>query len=194
MISPFQFIRHPDGSMRLKDFPTVTLNTIEQQGTVTGRDWQAELGLPVYFEEWEAMATLKSDTRHGTLTFILMDESPTRLPGHPRLQPKLMSLPTVCSLELGHSGFLIGMVTAYVLDERRSDVEGDFILGHARFFDSPLAEKAMEGVRRKILTHVCPVVYRPDGAPPGSGAVLQVSVVPGDYPGCPNARILDWSP
>lgn len=206
-LSPFQFQQAPDGSMSLADHPDIRLDTIEGQGTVTGRDWQAELGFPYYFEEWEALAKLRSDAYRGTLTFIIMDESPTRLPGHPRLQPKQIVLPTLCSLELGHSGFVVGMVYAYLLgiDALRTvipsrlgltlpaEVEGDFVIGHATFFDSAMAEKAIEGLRRGTFTHTCPVIWSPDGALPGTGALVQVSLVPGDFPGCPNAKVLQWS-
>ena len=206
-LSPFQFSQNPDGSPRLDNFPGLKLNTVEDQGTATGRNWQQELAMPHWFEEWEAMAKLKSDQRHGDLKFVLADESKTNLVGHPRLRPKLISLPTVVPLELAHSGFIVGMVYAYVLgiEEGRTalpswlnvtlpaDLEGDFIIGLAQFVDSDLAEKAKEGVRSGAFTHTGPVVFKPEGAPDGSGAVLQVSLVPGDFPGIANAKILTWS-
>lgn len=206
-LSPFQFQQAADGSMSLADHPDIQLTTIEGQGTVTGRDWQRELGFPYYFEEWEELAKLRSDAYRGSLTFIAMDQSETRLPGHPRLQPKLVSLPTICSLELGHSGFVVGMVYAYLLgiDALRTvipsrlglnlpaEVEGDYLIGQAAFFDSAMAEKTLEGLRRGIFTHTCPVVWSPDGAISGTGALVQVSLVPGDYPGIANAKILSWT-
>lgn len=206
-LSPFQFKEAPDGSMSLKDHPNVRLDTIEEQGTVKGRDWQSELKLPVYFEEWEALARIKSPFYRGSLTFIVMDESPTRLPGHPRLQPKQIVLSTVCGLELGHSGFVVGMVHSYHLgidDLQRTlpsrlnvklpaEVEGDFLIAQATFFDSLLADRALEGLKRNIFTHTCPVLWTPDGAPTGTGALVQVALVPGDYPGCPNAKVINWS-
>jgi hypothetical protein len=185
--------------MRVKDFPGRTL-TVEQQGSVTGRDWRQELGLPYYFEEWEEMAKLRSDEPRGRVTFIAMDESPTQLVGHPRMQPKQIALPTQCSLELGHTGFLIGALYGYFLGRLPPGLnvplptlEGDFIVGQATFFDSALAEKAQEGVQRNIFSHVCPVVWSTEGAPVGTGLLVQLSLVPGDYPGCPNARVLGWS-
>lgn len=207
-ISLIQYAQQPDGSMTLKGLPHVTLETIEQQGSVTGRDWQGELGLPTYYEEWEAMAALRSNESRRGLRFVLMDESPTRLAGNPRLQPQRVTLSTTCQLELGHTGFVIGIVHRFVLgfDELRSqiptmfgieipaDLEGDFIIGTALLFDSPLAEKAWEGLQRGIFTHVCPALLRPTSEPPGTGQLVQVSLVPGDYPGCPNARVIGgWS-
>lgn len=206
-LSPFQFVQDPGGALRLADFPDVTLHTIAEQGTVEGRPWQQELGLPYSFEEWEALARLRTDRPHGEVTFVLMDESPTRLPGQPRLRPKQVLVSPVCALELAHSGFVIGTVDAYVMgiDEGRtthpawftvplpSDLEGDVIVGHARFFDSAMAEAAQEGLARGIFTHVCPVLWTPTGAVLGTGALVQVSLVPGDFPGCPRARVLDWS-
>lgn len=206
-LSPFQFQQAPDGSMSLADHPDIRLDTIEEQGTVTGRDWQNELGFPYYFEEWEALAKLRSDAYRGTLTFIAMDQSETRLPGHPRLQPKQIVLPTLCSLELGHSGFVVGFVYAFFLgiDDLRTvissrlglntpaEIRGDYLIGQATFFDSAMAEMAQEGLDRGIFTHTCPVVWSPDGALPGTGALVQVSLVCGDFPGCPNAKVLRWS-
>jgi hypothetical protein len=182
--------------MRLADFPALTLNTVEQQGKVAGRDWQQELSLPYYFEEWEALATPKSDAHRGQLTFVLLDESETNLPGHPRMRPTQIVLPTACRLELGHTGFLIGSIGAFFLGGALLNIplpnglEGDFIIGQATFFDSALAERAQEGLTRGIFTHVCPVVWSTEGASPGTGLVVQVSLVSGDYPGCPNSRVL----
>lgn len=194
-VSPFQFTQQPDGSMTLPDFPNVALSTVEGQGSVLGRDWAKELDLPVYWEEWEALAKPRSDKHHGTLTFILMDEAPTRLPGHPRMDPRQITLPTACPLELGHQGFIIGFVHSYLFGAvpRPANVQGTYIIGHATFFDSALADKAIEGITQGVFTHVCPVVWAPPGVPIGTGQLAQVSLVPGDFPGCPNARILNFT-
>lgn len=206
-LSPFQFEQQPDGSMGLADFAALTLNTIEGQGHVTGRNWQSELALPEFFEQWEAMATPRSDAHRGRMTAALFDEAPTRLVGHPKMQPKQIVLPTACPLELGHSGFVVGGVYGFVLGVEAmrgavpallnltlpAELEGDYILGQATFFDSLLAKKAQEGIQRNIFTHVCPVVWSTEGASPGTGLLVQVSLVCGDFPGCPNSRILNWS-
>lgn len=206
-ISLIQYDQQPDGSMTLKGLPHVTLETIEQQGRVAGRDWQPELGMPLYFEEWESMARLHSVQSRHVVRFVLLDESPTRLPGNPRLQPQRVTLPAMCQLELGHTGFVVGMVHTFMpvsmaMREQiqiffdlkiPTDLEGDFIIGMASLFDSPLAEKAWEGLRRGIFTHVCPALLRPSSEPPETGQLVQVSLVPGDYPGCLNARVLGWS-
>ena len=202
-ISPIQFAQQPDGSMRLEGLPHVTLEAIQEQGRVIGRDWQGELGLPQYYEDWELLAR---DTRLSAqyLRFVLMDEAVTRLPGNPRMQPQQVILPQTCPLELGHTSFVIGVVFAFILgfDAVRqeipsllgidipSDLEGDYIVGTARLFTSPLAGKAWQGLQQNIFTHVCPNVFRPTGDPPGTGHLVQVTLAPGDYPGCPNARVL----
>lgn len=67
-LSPFQFTQQLDGSMSLGDFPHVTLNTVEGQGSVVGRDWQTELGMPTYYEEWEALARVRSDEHRGCMS------------------------------------------------------------------------------------------------------------------------------
>lgn len=196
-MSPFQF-SNPDGaSPTLPDFPGLTLHTVEGQGSAVGRDWAKELDMPTYFEEWEALAKCRSDRLWGRVTFVVFDESATRLPGHPRLKPRQIALPFHCSLELGHEGFLVGQLCTYVLraspSVRHVQLEGECLMAEAAFFDSPLAEKAVEGLTRGLFTHVCPVLWAPPGVPVGTGMLVQVSLVPGDYPGCPNARVLEWS-
>lgn len=205
-LSPLQFSQDPDGTVRLADFPRLALHTIEEQGTADGLAWQQALGLPYYFEEWEALARIRTEASVGSVTFVLMDASPTRLPGQPRLQPKQILLPTVCSLEFGHSGFIVGTVSAYGIgiDATRqavpswitsplpTDLEGDVVVGQARFYDSALAERALEGLRQGLFTHVCPVIWTPEGGELGTGALVQVSLVPGDFPGCPRAHVLSW--
>ena len=178
------------------------MQTIEEQGHVIGRNWQQELELPTYQEEWEAMATVRGmSLRH--VRFIVMDQSASRLPGHARLQPKAVILPSTCPFELGHTGFVIGNVYGFVtgFDELRelipslfnieipTEPEGDFIIGTARLFDSALAQKAWEGLQLGIFTHVCPMIFTPAESP-GMQRLAQVSLVPGDFVGCEGARIL----
>lgn len=205
-LSLIQFTQQPGGVMGLKNLPNITLEAIQDQGTVTGRDWPSELSLPTYYEDWELLSRIRGvSPRH--VRFVLMDESPTRLPGNPRLQPQKVTLPMpqTCALELGHTGFLIGVVYAYIVgfDELRTEVpsmlgielpmelDGDYIIGQAQLFDSPLADAAWLGLQRNIFTHVCPNIFRPTGAEPGTGTLVQVTLTPGDYPGCPNARVLN---
>lgn len=204
-LSAIQILRQQDGSMRIKDLPHVNVETIQEQGAVTGRNWQAELGLPTYHEEWEAMARIRGlSSRH--IRFVLMDESITRLPGNPRLQPQQITLPpsASCSLELGHTGFVVGAVYTFLLgfDELRTQIpsmfgfeppnglEGDYIIGQAQLFDSLLADKAWEGLQRGIFTHTCPLLFRHTEEPAGTGKLVEVALTPGDYPGCPGAGVL----
>lgn len=204
-LSAIQILRQQDGSMQIKDLPHVNVETIQEQGAVTGRNWQRELGLPTYYEEWEAMARIRGlSARH--IRFVLMDESATRLPGNPRLQPQKVTLPatSTCPFELGHTGFVVGVVYTFLLgfDELRTQIpsmfgfelpkglEGDYIIGQAQLFDSLLADKAWEGLQRGIFTHTCPVLFRQTEEPAGTGQLVEVTLTPGDYPGCPGAGVL----
>jgi hypothetical protein len=209
-LSPLQFIKKPDGTMGLKGQPSVTLETVEGQGQVKGRDWQSELFLPKYREDWEALARPRGLSARR-VSFVLMDEAPTNQKGHPRLRPEMIELPTSCQFELGHTGFVVGIVNYFVPLLRSQKLscsdepvllpslepfsipftpEGSFVVAHARLYDSPLAEAAWLGITRGIFSHVCPIIFRPFGAPADTGTLLQVSLVPGDFPGCPNARIM----
>lgn len=123
------------------------------------------------------------------------------------MQPKQIVLPVKCSLELAHTGFVIGAVYGFFLgvDAMREalpsllnlklpvELHGDYLIGQATFFNSALADKAWEGLVCGIFTHTCPVIWQPAGAPAGTGMLVQTSLVPGDYPGCPNARVLGRS-
>lgn len=209
-LSPLQFIKKPDGTMGLKGQPSVTLETVEGQGQVKGRDWPSELGLPPFYEDWEVLARPRGMSSRR-LSFVLMDESPTNQKGHPRLRPEMIELPTSCQFELGHTGFVVGIVNCFVPLLRSQKLscndepvllpssepfslpftpEGSFVVAQAQFYDSGLAEAAWLGITRGIFSHACPVIFKPFGAPADTGTLLQVSLVPGDFPGCPNARIL----
>ena len=205
MKSPFQqYLHHADGTITLEGHPQVTIDAIQDQGHATARDIERELGLPTYFEEWEAIATPQGLSPR-MVRFVLLDESETRLQGNPRLQPRSITLPptATCPLEFGHRGFVVGAVSAFFLgfkenaeDLRRMQidipdwVEGECILAHAQLFDSPLADKAWEALQRGIFTHVCPLVLRQGAEPIGTGQLVEVSLTTDDYPGCPGAKIL----
>lgn len=199
MKSQFQY-RHGPNGITLEGLPNVRLSMIEEQGKVVGRNWQAELKLPVYQEEWEEWGLVRGMSRRS-VRFIVMDESASRLPGHVRLNPQAIALPRSCPFELGHSGFLIGSVHAFITgfgDVRElvpslfgfevplDLIEGDYIVGEARLFDSPLATKAWQGLQQNIFTHVCPMTFMADGVE----SLVQVTLTPGDFVGCENARIL----
>lgn len=203
MKSPWQqFQQQPDGSFTLEGRPDLALEVIEDQGRVTGRDIESELGLPKYFEEWELMAKPRGySSRH--IQFICADELPTRFPGHYRFQPRRITLPTTCHLEFGHRGFVVGTVHPFYLgfDELRElvtgmfdfeipkELHGDYIIGQATLFDSLLADKAWDALRLGIFSHVCPLVLRKIDEPAGTGQLVEVSLVSNDYPGCPGAKI-----
>lgn len=200
MKSPFQYLHRSDGTIGLVGLPHVKLDLIEGQGKVVGRNWQHELNLPTYQEEWDEMAEVRGMSNRA-VRFIVMDESASRLPGHPRLNPQAIMLPKTCPLELGHSGFVVGFVHSFVcgFDELRAwtpelfgievpldVIEGDYIVGTARLYDSQLSDAAWQGIQRKIFSHVCAMTFMADG----KESLVQVSLVCGDFPGCENARIL----
>lgn len=204
MKSPFQYQFHPDGTITLAGCPDTTLELIEEQGIVVGRNWQAELGLPTYYEQWEDWAQVRGPS-HRHVRFVLIDASPSRLPGHPRVQPHLLVLPEQgCLFELGHTGFVIGVVYSFARccgDDRRAvprllgfeipadlQVEGDFIIGQAQLLNSRLSDAAWRGLQAGLLSHVCPMSWRPTEG--GDERLVQVTLTTGDYPGCPHATIL----
>ena len=198
-----QYDHQPDGSIGLVGRPDVGIEVIQDQGRVTGRNIEAELGLPKYFEEWEVLAKPRGLSRRQ-IQFIVMDQSETRFPDRYRFQPQRVTLPSTCHLEFGHRGFVVGIVHTFLLGfeelreripsmfsvELPEEVEGDYIVGQGTLFDSPLAEKAWDALRLGIFTHVCPLVFRKIDEPAGTGQLVELSLVAGDYPGCQNARVL----
>ena len=132
-----------------------------------------------------------------------MVQSETRFPDRYRFQPQRIALPSTCHLEIGHRGFLIGIVHTFILrfDEMRvqiptkfgvelpKEVEGDYVVGQATLFDSPLAERAWDALRLGIFLHVCPLVFRKIDEPAGMGQLVEISLVDGAYTGCQNARV-----
>ncbi|HSL03726.1 MAG TPA: hypothetical protein VK901_09335 [Nitrospiraceae bacterium] len=204
-LSPIQYVHQPDGRITLEGLPNVAVQVIAEQGAVQGRDWQRELGLPTYHEEWEAMARPRSLTSGRTIRFVLMDESQTRFPGHPRLQPHRVMLPYPmrCPLTLSHTGFVVGTVYSFLLISEQDHealkrmaidlpdfTEGQWILSEAELFSSALADKAWQGLQEQIFSHTCPVLLAKPGEPIGAGELIEVALTPGDYPGCPGARVL----
>lgn len=203
MISQIQrYEHHPDGTVTLKGRPGVKLDLIKQQGLVTARAIEKELGLPRYFEQWELLAKHTGMSRR-LVQFIVADESETLLEGIPRFQPQHILLPPTCYLEFGHRSFIVGTVMSLILvraDSREgmqqvdltipAYVQGDCIVGTARLFASPLADKAWEALQRGIFTHACPLVFRQPNEQAGTGRLVEVTLTTSDYPGCLNAKIL----
>lgn len=174
---------------------------------VTGRNWRAELGMPIDYEAWLVMSRIRGlSSRH--IRFVLMDESAPRLSGNPRLQPQKATLSHTCPIELGHTGFVVGFVYTFILgfDELRTEIpsmfgfelprglEGDFVIGQARLFDSLLAKKAWQGLQQGTFTHVChahlcPLLSGPSYTP-GPPQIIEVSLTTDDSHGYPGARVL----
>ncbi len=202
MISTIQqYVHASDGSISLKGAPHITLDTIAEQGHVTARDIRHELGLPIYYEEWAELAK-HTGMSNRMFRCVLVDESPSRLPGNPRLSPAEI-VPTPCYLEFGHQGFIVGQVAAFYFVPKNgrsllqrmgievpSYVEGDCLIADAQLFCSPLADKAWEAIERGIFTHVCVVVFRQNSQALGTGQLVEVTLTTDDFPGCQNAKIL----
>ena len=203
-LSPIQYV-YTGGRITVEGLPNVNIHTIAEQGAVQGRNWQQELGLPAYHEEWEAMARPQSLTSGRRIRFVLMDESVTRLQGNPRLQPQhiMLPYPMRCPLTLSHTGFVVGTVYSFLLISEQDRealkglgidqpdfTEGQWILSEAELFGSSLADKAWQGLQEQIFTHTCPVLFTNSGEPIGGGQLIEVALTPGDYPGCQNARVL----
>jgi hypothetical protein len=203
-LSPIQYVHHPDGRITLEGLPNVTVETILEPGAVPVRDWQQELKLPIFHEEWELMGRPRSLTSGRRIQFVLMDESRTRLPGQPRLQPhRLMALSRMkCPLTLSHTGLVVGTVYTFLLvsDHRVARsllgmeppdfTVGHWILSEAELFHSPLADAAWQGLQAQVLTHACAVLLAKPGEAIGGGQLIEVALTPRHYPGCQNARVL----
>ncbi len=201
-----RLVQQQDETWALRNFPEATVLAVEEDGPP--RNWLSELGLPANREDLEILARPRGlSTRR--LSFILLDESPTRFPGHPCLKPEKIGLPPSVQLELGHIGYAIGTVDYFVplLQSRKLSPgpvllqsvephsiqfspEGSFIVAHARLFDSELATAAWRGAEKGVFTHACPIIYRRPDEPADGGTLIQVSLVCGDFPGCANARVL----
>ena len=122
-----QYDHQPDGSIGLVGRPDVGIEVIQDQGRVTGRNIEAELCLPKYFEEWEVLAKPRGLSRHQ-IQFIVMDQSKTRFPDRYRFQPQRVTLPSTCHLEFGHRGFVVGIVHTFLLgfEELREQIPSMF--------------------------------------------------------------------
>ena len=198
-LSVIQYQHQQDGRISVDGLPNVRVQTIQEQGSVQGRNWQQELGLPTYHEEWEAMARPHSLTSGRRIQFVLLDESETRLPGNPRLQPHhvMIPYPMRCPLTLSHTGFVVGTVSSFLLISEQDRealkglgidqpdfTEGQWILSEAELFSSALADTAWQGLREQIFTHTCPVLLTKLGEPIGGGELIEVALTNGDFPAC----------
>lgn len=195
-----QYAHWADGTVGIKDRPNIDVVPIKQQGHVVPRNLQAELGLPVYQEEWETLAQYCGFSGKA-FRCILVDESPSQLQGQHFINPAQLVV-SPCYLEFAHYGFVIGEVRSFYSVHRDSRdtvrdmgvevpdyIEGHCIVADAQLYDSRLAEKAWNGIQQGVLTHVCPIVFRQHHEPMGAGTLVEVSLTTDYFPGCLNARI-----
>jgi hypothetical protein len=196
----------------LEGVQIVGVDVVPESGPV--RDWLAELGIPKDWGAIEAMAQPRGLTARR-IRFIVCDESPTRFPGNPRLQPSHIIIPhDQRLLTLGHLSYNVGILEwlnhgipqaclsdvdfmralnpssdLFLAPDEGPEPEGRFILGQARLFDSELADKAWQGIEWKIFTHVCGVLLRIPATSPYQ-QIAEVAIIDGPGAGCPGARIL----
>ena len=183
-----RYIRNADGTFSIEGQPGVT---VIGQGQTERPAWEFELGLPVYEHEWQALAA-HSDLSAKHLEFVLADESANRIPGNRPFQPRKLICPAICRLELAHSSFLIGSVFDFRLRAagKVSGTIGEAITAKAVLWNSALAAKAWEGVKRGVFSHACVVLLTPQGGELGTGHIMEVTLTTEVAAGCQNARIL----
>lgn len=159
------------------------------------RDVLTELGIEKSMARLEEMAKPRGFSWRR-MTFVVADESPTRLPGHWRQRPQDYTYPpSGLPLTFGHTHLLIGVCQQVWLGQPNeiTGVEGACLVGDALLYDSDLADAAWRGIAQGLFTGVCPVAIRPTTDPPGAGQIMAIGL--SEDPWCPNAKIVrvwDW--
>ncbi|MEO7860257.1 MAG: hypothetical protein ABIU05_07390, partial [Nitrospirales bacterium] len=191
-LSPLQFEHLDDGRIQLAGHPDVNLLVPEAQAVAVRPEWEATLGFPYYFEEWQEWA-VANGLSGRRLRFVLCDSSPTTHVGHWRFQPERIRLGEQRGrwlLTAGHSGFCIGLAYGVMLATKDTMpglgldgtewpgwVEGNScLIGQAMLYESRLADAAWAGVQRGILNRVCAVVSMQPGEEPGTGTLVEVAL------------------
>ena len=184
--------QHPDGEWYVEGVERVQRVEVVRDDTPV-RDWLAELDIPKDWTLLDEMATPRGlSGRH--LLAILGDESPTKLPDAPLLQPATWTWGADIAVTLSHLPLVVG-VASMVMHAKPGawpDTTGETVVGILRLYDSPLAAKAWEGVERGIFRFTSCILERPLDAPPGTGRIQEIGLT--DSPGCPNARVTEtWT-
>lgn len=194
--SSIQFEHRSDGTVGLVGRPDIVLKVHEHQAQATVPACDRLLGLPTYQEEWDALA-LATGLSGRFARFVGADQSPTKQVGHYPLRPAQIRLqPAKYPLTWGHRGYVIGLCFPVVLHpkdahvNRPEFVEGDCIIGVAELFDSKLADRAWEGLARKIFTHSCAVLSQRPEDPNGAGDLIEIALVSEGEAACHGARVL----
>lgn len=197
--SPLQFHHLADGQVKLVGRPDVVLKVHEAQANTGFPDWERQLGLPTYQEEWDALA-IAQGLSCRFVQFVLCDQSPTKHVGHYPLQPARIRLqPARYLFTLGHTGYVIGSCFPVMLlpkDLARVNlpdfVEGDCLVGTAELYASALATIAWRGLEQKIFSHTCAVLAQHPEDPAGAGDLVEIALVSEAEAACPGARVLKW--
>lgn len=195
--SPIQFSHQADGTVQLAGRPDVVLKVHQDQAQAITPAWERTLGLPIYQEEWDALAIA-----HGLsgrfIQFVLCDESPTKHVGHVPLQPaKIRVHPARYHFTLSHTGYVIGSAFPVLLipkdlaQANRPDfVEGDCLVGTCELYDSPLANLVWRGLEQKIFSHTCAVLSQTAEDPDGCGDLVEIALVSAPEAACRAAKVL----
>ncbi len=133
-MSPIQFRHTGDGRVELAGRPDVV---ITGNLSTSFPEWEHTLGLPVYQEEWEALAEPRGLS--GRMVRFLVQPFGIRFQSD-----------RLYRFTLGHTGFVIGLC------EVRQ--QGECLVGDAILYDSPLADIAWHGIQHAIFTHSCSVL------------------------------------
>ncbi len=183
------------GGVRMSGLPGVFIASAvapEVHGPV--RNWLSELDLPL---DWDALEILARPRGLSPRYFrcVVSDESLMRgfpVPWRNRLgewKVRLGGQP----LTLAHLGYAIGVMELLWFGRpgEAEPVEGLFLMGQARLYESPLADAAWRGIQQGIFGAVCAVVVRPIEIELGGGELVEVALGELDQVGCVNARILE---
>ena len=146
-MSPLQFLHLADGSVQIVGRPYVTIKVHEDQAHTGVPEWERQLGLPKFQEEWEALS-IDRGFSDRFVRFVLCDQSRTKHVGNYPLQPARIRIqPGSYLFTLGHSGFEIGRCPVVKLHPKEMTrvflhlpnfVDGDCLIGEAQLYDSPL--------------------------------------------------------
>jgi len=194
MKSPVQVELQPNGAHKasLLGLPVSNIEIVPDDGVVF--DWLEALSIP---KDWDRIAAMA--VPHGMsprrLQYIACDHSETTLQGKFKFQPERITfVPNGLPLTLGHLGYVIGACELLHRGDPReiagtsAQVEGAFIVGEARLFNSDLAAAAWRGIQEGIFKFVSMIVIRPSQEAAGGGEIIEIGVT--DSPGCHNAKIL----
>lgn len=203
-LSPFRVVPQPDGSFCTIDgdgrVTCDAVEAVEDDQPELIQDWQTILGLP---HDEHALMELAKPRGFSSrrLKFIVGDEGPTRRKdGRPLRPQEWIYAWSGTPFALEHLGLVVGMcdrlvgvpndpVVRSIMDDIPEAV-GNFLLGEALLYDSPLADAVWLGIQRGIFKFACPVLLRSLNTPLDSGELVEVCLT--HRPVCLGARLLRY--